>query len=106
MFRDLPEYLRAGDLLVLNDSRVLPARLFAARAGRAETIEVLLVEEVRRIPKKGKHGDSSGTGEQEAGPVVWRALGEAGAEGESGGEAGVPWGGERAKYGDSSLRSE
>ena len=26
-FRDLPEYLRSGDLLVLNDSRVIPARL-------------------------------------------------------------------------------
>ena len=32
-FRELPELLRAGDLLVLNDSRVLPARLFARRAG-------------------------------------------------------------------------
>src|ERR1017187_1975274 len=55
MFRDLPEYLRAGDLLVLNDSRVLPARLFARRAGMgtqtnsprpAGLIEVLLTEEV------------------------------------------------------------
>ena len=32
-FRELPELLRAGDLLVLNDSRVIPARLFARRAG-------------------------------------------------------------------------
>jgi S-adenosylmethionine:tRNA ribosyltransferase-isomerase len=32
-FSDLPEILRPGDLLVLNDSRVLPARLFATRAG-------------------------------------------------------------------------
>ena len=31
--RDLPDYLRAGDLLVFNDSRVFPARLFARRAG-------------------------------------------------------------------------
>ncbi|HXE08358.1 MAG TPA: tRNA preQ1(34) S-adenosylmethionine ribosyltransferase-isomerase QueA [Acidobacteriaceae bacterium] len=31
-FRDLPEFLRAGDLLVLNDSRVIPARLFGRRA--------------------------------------------------------------------------
>ncbi|HKT40995.1 MAG TPA: S-adenosylmethionine:tRNA ribosyltransferase-isomerase, partial [Rhodanobacteraceae bacterium] len=27
-FRDLPGMLRAGDLLVFNDTRVLPARLF------------------------------------------------------------------------------
>ena len=31
-FGDLPRYLRAGDVLVLNDSRVLPARLFGVRA--------------------------------------------------------------------------
>ncbi len=33
VFANLPEYLRAGDLLILNDSRVIPARLFATRAG-------------------------------------------------------------------------
>jgi len=33
LFADLPGLLRSGDLLVLNDSRVLPARLFATRAG-------------------------------------------------------------------------
>ena len=31
MFRDFPELLRDGDVLVLNDSRVIPARLFARR---------------------------------------------------------------------------
>src|ERR1700749_4677721 len=31
--RALPQILQPGDLLVLNDSRVLPARLFATRAG-------------------------------------------------------------------------
>ncbi len=32
-FSDLPRHLRAGDLLILNDSRVLPARLYAHRRG-------------------------------------------------------------------------
>jgi S-adenosylmethionine:tRNA ribosyltransferase-isomerase len=32
-FRDLPEYLQPGDCLVVNDSRVFPARLFGHRAG-------------------------------------------------------------------------
>ena len=32
-FRDLPEFLGPGDCLVLNDSRVFPARLFGHRAG-------------------------------------------------------------------------
>ena len=35
MFTELPVLLRAGDLLVLNDSRVIPARLYARRAGLA-----------------------------------------------------------------------
>jgi S-adenosylmethionine:tRNA ribosyltransferase-isomerase len=32
-FRNLPEILHPGDLLILNDSRVIPARLYATRAG-------------------------------------------------------------------------
>ncbi|HWB86571.1 MAG TPA: tRNA preQ1(34) S-adenosylmethionine ribosyltransferase-isomerase QueA [Bryobacteraceae bacterium] len=32
-FREFPEFLHAGDCLVLNDSRVFPARLFGHRAG-------------------------------------------------------------------------
>ncbi|NLP19018.1 MAG: S-adenosylmethionine:tRNA ribosyltransferase-isomerase, partial [Firmicutes bacterium] len=31
-FRDLGAYLRPGDVMILNDSRVLPARIFARRA--------------------------------------------------------------------------
>lgn len=33
MFRELPAFLRPGDCLVLNNSRVIPARLFGHRAG-------------------------------------------------------------------------
>jgi S-adenosylmethionine:tRNA ribosyltransferase-isomerase len=33
VFGDLPEYLHPGDCLVVNDSRVFPARLFGHRAG-------------------------------------------------------------------------
>ncbi|MGH9615152.1 MAG: tRNA preQ1(34) S-adenosylmethionine ribosyltransferase-isomerase QueA [Acidobacteriaceae bacterium] len=33
LFRNFPEQLRRGDLLILNDTRVLPARLFARRSG-------------------------------------------------------------------------
>jgi S-adenosylmethionine:tRNA ribosyltransferase-isomerase len=32
-FREFPSFLRAGDCVVLNDSRVFPARLFGRRAG-------------------------------------------------------------------------
>lgn len=45
-FHDLPELLRAGDLLVLNDSRVIPARLRGANARTGGSFEILLVEEI------------------------------------------------------------
>ncbi|MFY0543414.1 tRNA preQ1(34) S-adenosylmethionine ribosyltransferase-isomerase QueA [Brevibacillus sp. H7] len=43
-FVDLIEYLRPGDVLVLNDSRVLPARLIGVKAGTGANIEVLLLK--------------------------------------------------------------
>jgi S-adenosylmethionine:tRNA ribosyltransferase-isomerase len=43
-FRDLGTVLRPGDLLVLNDTKVLPARLYGWRAGGGP-IEVLLIAE-------------------------------------------------------------
>jgi S-adenosylmethionine:tRNA ribosyltransferase-isomerase len=45
LFRELPEILTPGHLLVMNNSRVFPARLRANRPGRTESIEVLLVRE-------------------------------------------------------------
>lgn len=42
-FYDLPELLQPGDLLVLNDTRVIPARLFGKRATGGQ-VEVLLIE--------------------------------------------------------------
>jgi len=42
-FRDLPEYLRPGDLLVCNESRVVPARLRGQRERTGGRVEVLLL---------------------------------------------------------------
>jgi S-adenosylmethionine:tRNA ribosyltransferase-isomerase len=44
-FRELPEFLREGDCLVLNQSRVLPSRLLGQREGGGEA-EVLLLEPI------------------------------------------------------------
>jgi S-adenosylmethionine:tRNA ribosyltransferase-isomerase len=44
--RDLPVLLRPVDLLVLNDTRVIPARLFGRRVGSEGKIEILLTEKV------------------------------------------------------------
>ncbi len=45
IFKDLPEIMGTEHFLVMNNSRVFPARLKAHRPGRAETIELLLVRE-------------------------------------------------------------
>jgi S-adenosylmethionine:tRNA ribosyltransferase-isomerase len=101
-FADFPSLLKAGDLLVLNDSRVIPARLYARRtllrdhekpSGR---IEVLLTEpavpEMPRAPschpERGRRGDrvegpasrpsAERVGNHEPEPAssenLWRAL--------------------------------
>ena len=43
--RDLPEYLRPGDLLFFNDSAVAPARFLGRRTGSGGRVEGLFVEE-------------------------------------------------------------
>ena len=45
-FWDLLDYLRNGDVLVLNNSRVIPARLRGSKAGSGGQLEVLLLEEI------------------------------------------------------------
>lgn len=45
-FKDIVSYLREGDCLVLNDTRVIPARLFGHREGKDESIEILLLRRV------------------------------------------------------------
>jgi len=47
-FRDLPGYFRAGDVLVLNNSRVIPARLRGTNARTGGQFELLLLEENAR----------------------------------------------------------
>lgn len=42
-FYDLPHFLEPGDTLVLNDTKVIPARLFGHRVGKDEKVEVLLL---------------------------------------------------------------
>ncbi|MBE6690530.1 MAG: tRNA preQ1(34) S-adenosylmethionine ribosyltransferase-isomerase QueA [Ruminococcaceae bacterium] len=46
IFRDVIDYLREGDVLVINDSKVIPARLYGHVEGRPEaTIELLLLRQ-------------------------------------------------------------
>ncbi|MDR1465202.1 MAG: tRNA preQ1(34) S-adenosylmethionine ribosyltransferase-isomerase QueA [Oscillospiraceae bacterium] len=45
IFRNLGDYFRPGDCLILNDTKVLPARLYGARPGKDERVEFLLLRE-------------------------------------------------------------
>ncbi|MBP1743636.1 MAG: queA [Firmicutes bacterium] len=44
VFRDVVDYLNEGDCLVLNDTRVLPARLFGVKEGSGGKMEFLLLK--------------------------------------------------------------
>ena len=44
IFRDITEYLKPGDCLVINDTKVIPARLIGEKEGTGAAIEVLLLK--------------------------------------------------------------
>ena len=63
-FRDITEYLKPGDCLVINNTKVIPARLFGVKEGTQAKIEILLLkrrendiwETLVKPGKKGKAG--------------------------------------------------
>ncbi len=65
IFRDIKDYLKAGDVLVINNTKVIPARLFGVKREGGRQIEVLLLrktendvwEALLRPGKKLKPGD-------------------------------------------------
>lgn len=44
IFKDITEYLRPGDCLVINDTKVIPARLIGVREGTGGKVELLLLK--------------------------------------------------------------
>src|SRR5699024_3477393 len=47
-FTDIKKYFKEGDCLVLNNTRVIPARLFGFKAMTGAKIELLLLHEERK----------------------------------------------------------
>jgi len=76
-FELLPDYIRAGDVVVVNNTRVFPARLIGRREPSGGRVEVLLVREVE--------------------PTIWETLVRPAQRLKSGG---------RLRFGDSALRAE
>jgi S-adenosylmethionine:tRNA ribosyltransferase-isomerase len=66
VFSDILDYLKKGDVLVINDTKVLPARLFGIKQGTQRSVEFLLLhrlsltrwEVIMRPGKKLKIGDT------------------------------------------------
>lgn len=46
-FYDIIDYLNPGDVLVANNSKVIPARLYGSRKGKEEALEVLLLKNIK-----------------------------------------------------------
>ncbi|MEK3720978.1 tRNA preQ1(34) S-adenosylmethionine ribosyltransferase-isomerase QueA [Paenibacillus sp. FSL H8-0034] len=75
-FPALIDYMEAGDVLVLNDTRVLPARLFGVKSGTGSKAELLLLKQLEgdrweALVRPGKR--------LKTGAVIW--FGEAEADG-------------------------
>lgn len=71
MFRDIKAYLKPGDCLVINDTKVIPARLIGSKIGTDAKIEILLLkrkendiwETLVKPAKKAKPGTKISFGE-------------------------------------------
>lgn len=76
-FAELPSYVRAGDCVVLNNTRVFPARLTGAREPSGGRVELFLIDE--------------------RGPQIWEALARPGRRLQEGA---------RVQFGDGRLRAQ
>lgn len=47
-FYDIIDYLQKGDCLIINDSRVLPARIYGSKIGTGARVEFLLLKQVKQ----------------------------------------------------------
>ena len=90
-FTDLEQYLQAGDVLVLNDTRVIPARLTGIKSDTGAKIELLLLKQLEgdswealgKPAKRLKVGTALSFGDDGEGNPLLRAVIEQ--EGEMGG---------------------
>jgi len=87
-FELLPEYLHPGDVIVVNNTRVFPARLIGRRDPSGGRVEILLVREIE--------GSSTGQPDSRS-SCIWEALVR---------PAHKLRDGARLRFGDSTLRAE
>ncbi len=81
-FYDIIDYLNEGDCLVLNDSRVLPARLFGVKNDTGAVIELLLLKQIEanvwetlvKPGKKAKEGCHISFGDGKLNGIIKEVL--------------------------------
>lgn len=85
-FYDITDYLKEGDCLVLNNSKVLPARLYGVKEGTGANVEFLLIKRIEgdvwetmvRPGKRLKPGDSVSFSEDKLFRAIVKDYGEDG----------------------------
>jgi len=68
MFYELPEFLNSDDILVLNDSQVIPARLYGQKQSSETSIELMLAQPLIQAQEAGQVADYNVSSED------WLAL--------------------------------
>ncbi|HVE85130.1 MAG TPA: S-adenosylmethionine:tRNA ribosyltransferase-isomerase, partial [Myxococcales bacterium] len=76
VFAELPELLSPSDLLVVNDARVVPARLLGRKAGTGGKVELLLVRPAADSGAGENEGAAAALG-REISALPWICLGQA-----------------------------
>ncbi|MBQ7446163.1 MAG: tRNA preQ1(34) S-adenosylmethionine ribosyltransferase-isomerase QueA [Clostridia bacterium] len=73
-FSDIAEYLRPGDCLVLNDTRVIPARIIGEKKETGGAIEFVLLKRLDEEKVSELAGDGAVTEEQTEKGLVWEVI--------------------------------
>lgn len=71
IFRDVIDYLNPGDLLVANETRVMPARLLGQKRGSGGAAEVFLLRELSAVKSAPYGTDDMRSANQQA---IWEVL--------------------------------
>ncbi len=90
---DLPRFLQPGDLVVVNNTRVFPARLMGRRVPSGGAVECLLVRREATEPRRTAGGAASSSSDE-----VWEALMHPGQKLKPGGR--VEFGDEKIMHGE------
>lgn len=74
IFRDIKDYLHPGDLLIANETRVLPARLLGTKRETGGAAEVFLLQEIHHLSEQDKQHKIHETHATSNSSAYWEVL--------------------------------